>query len=155
MRIKDNYRSIVFNTDPDTYSVIGSVLGQLSDGIWENSNRMDKYWLFADIFINPQGWVELRISKNLQGGWSDWRVRNGFYGLSWDKIVKFFRNKIKQVVRIEFEDKKTPLDWSIDNKTGLGYMYDHVNEFPNQKVITVSDAYKVWTLIKNYSEKDK
>lgn len=53
--------------DPKINSaIIDSVLGQLSDGIWENSPGMDGYWTTADTDGNGNIIVDDR--RRIQGG---------------------------------------------------------------------------------------
>lgn len=80
--------------------ILNSVIGQMSDGIWENSSYMAGYWNF----------VEINKDNNIclcDRPW-DWEGRNTlnnkFYGMS-DKDVKtFFAKKIKKIVSEELKD---------------------------------------------------
>ena len=80
--------------------ILNSVIGQMADGIWENSSYMAGYWNF----------VEISKDNNIclcDRPW-DWEGRNTlnnkFYGMS-DKDVKtFFAKKIKKIVSEELKD---------------------------------------------------
>lgn len=89
-----------FTEDKKTNEILNSVIGQMSDGIWEGSSYMEGYWNFVEIhednniylFDRPWDW-EGRNSLN-----------NKFYGMS-DKDVKtFFAKKIKKIASIELKD---------------------------------------------------
>ena len=38
-------------------NILGSVLGQMSDGIWENTRSMEKYWKSLSYTVNPDGYI--------------------------------------------------------------------------------------------------
>lgn len=134
--------------------VIDSVLGQLSDGIWENSGGMDKYWKFADVyganleiseepFDDEQGWG--RHGSTIR------RVSNGFYGKSEKQIKDWFANKAKQVVKIWAEDygKDPKVVWDRSNS---GDVVDYMGGHAVPK-ITVADVYECYDFLKGRSGK--
>ncbi len=128
--------------------VISSVLGQLSDGIWENSNGMSKYWKFADV-----DGTDLDISDEMyDNSYSYYHnpVRNGFYGKSEKEIKDWFANKSKQVVKIWAEDYgKNPNDvWDRNNTDVVTYMGGH-----GVPRITVADVYECYDFLKGRSGK--
>ena len=59
--------------------ILHSVIGQLSDGIWENSPGMEKYWKHADI-EERDGQLCIAVSD-------DWR--SGFRGKTGEQIKEF------------------------------------------------------------------
>lgn len=113
---------------------VGNVIGQLSDGYWENSPAMEKYWMFAD--ATKDG---LRIAKEYRTWPYGYNYRstprfNGFVNKSDDEIKKWFAQKIKQLVKIEQQDNPSEkLEWKRDNQTPLDYMDG-----------TVAEAYKAY-----------
>ena len=44
-------------------AILESTMGQLSDGIWENSRQMEKYWFGATFSQDDKGNVELRYKR--------------------------------------------------------------------------------------------
>jgi hypothetical protein len=112
--------------------VIDSVLGQLSDGIWENSNGMSKYWSYADVNKNN----ELQVDD------TSWR--SGFNGKSEEWVRNWFADKAKQVVKIWAEDWGKGKDvWKRDNQDEVDYMGGHI-----VRDITVSDVYECYDYLK-------
>lgn len=115
--------------------VILSVLGQLSDGIWENSSAMEKYWWFADV----EG-TDLVIDDDPYDG----SKRNGFYEKSEKEIRDWFANKAKQVVKIWAEDygKDPKAVWNRNNLDEVTYMGHHRMD------VTVADVYECYDFLK-------
>lgn len=102
-------------------SILGSVLGQMSDGIWENTRAMERYW------------QSLRCSVN-----------NGEICLEdrWDAcadVRKFFADKIKQIIKIEIDDGNDNLEWSRTCSEMPSYFRGGV---------TVGDCYELYELLK-------
>ena len=133
--------------------VISSVLGQLSDGIWENSGAMDKYWGFADVdgtdlviddepFVDERGWG--RYGSTIK------RTQNGFAGKSEKQIKDWFANKAKQVVKIWAKDyhKDPKVVWGRNNTDVVAYMGGH--DVPD---VTVADVYECYDFLKGRSGK--
>lgn len=111
--------------------VILSVLGQLSDGIWENSNGMGKYWEYADV----EG-TDLQVDDD------SWR--SGFRGKTEADVRNWFANKAKQVVKIWAEDygKDPNTVWKRDNHDEVAYMGHH------RLPIKVRDVYECYDFLK-------
>ena len=127
--------------------VILSVLGQLSDGIWENSSAMNKYWQFADVegtdlVIDDEPFVYERDYSSR--GYKTKSIRNGFSGMTEKQIRDWFANKAKQVVKIWAEDygKDPKAVWSRNNLDEVTYMGHHRMD------VTVADVYECYDFLK-------
>lgn len=145
---------IIHLGDETRAEVIDSVLGQLSDGIWENSSAMDKYWMFADVegtdlviddepFRDEKGWG--RYGSTIK------RTQNGFAGKSEKQIKDWFANKAKQVVKIWAEDhnKDPNAIWDRANDDDIvNYMGHH-----RVPTITVADVYECYDFLKGRAGK--
>lgn len=107
-------------TDKNAYDVLSSVVGQLADGIWENSPGMSRYWQHMDI---DQEGSEVVAKFDTQD------YDSGFRGKDESQIKKWLANKVKQIV------KEEGLDWNRDNTERVSYMHGSV---------TVQDAYRVY-----------
>lgn len=103
-------------------NILSSVIGQMSDGIWENSKAMEKYWKNLDFSETPDG----RICLEDRIG-----VTNDVYD--------FFANKIKKIIQVEIEDGNTRLEWSRTCPAMPRYMHGSV---------TVGDCYELYELLK-------
>ena len=87
--------------------VLDGVMGQLSDGIWENSPAMEKFWKTAKVDFE-NGEVVIKVNNNgyLTQKYNSYngRVRDTYQWSPWsgksdDEIKKWFANKVKQVVK--------------------------------------------------------
>lgn len=104
--------------------ILRSVIGQLSDGIWENNSSMRKYWRSLCYGQTPDGmiWIEDR-------------------NYVCAKPLDFFANKIKQIVKIEIEDgwEAEGLEWSRDCAVHPDYFHG---------TVTVGECYELYELLK-------
>lgn len=107
-------------TDKNAYDVLSSVVGQLSDGIWENSPGMSRYWQHMDIDKEGSEVVAKFDTKDYD---------SGFRGKDESQIKKWLANKVKQII------KEEGLNWDRDNTETVSYMHGNV---------TVQDAYRVY-----------
>ena len=103
-------------------NILSSVIGQMSDGIWENTRSMEKYWKSLDYGKDPSGYI-----------WLDDR-----YGVTAD-VYDFFANKIKKIIQIEIEDGNNQLVWSRTCAGVPHYMHG---------LVTVGDCYELYELLK-------
>lgn len=110
-------------------NILASVIGQMSDGIWENTRSMEKYWKSLDYSVNPAGFLVIED-------------RHGVCSNPCD----FFANKIKQIIKIEIEDG-ADLYW--DRNCGKCPTYIH------GPLTTVGDCYALYELLKGRSTTGK
>lgn len=108
--------------DDKKLNILGSVIGQMSDGIWENTRSMEKYWKSLDYGKDPNGYI-----------WLDDR-----HGVTAD-VYDFFANKIKKIIQIEIEDGNDRLVWSRSCAGVPHYMHG---------TVTVGDCYELYELLK-------
>ena len=121
-------------TKDEDLEVLQSVMGQLSDGIFENSRAMEHFWPFADV-AKENGKVVLKIKKTSSSSIVR-NPRNDFIGMSDDKVKEWFANKVKAVV------KEEGLLWKRENTNKLDYMGGHTCD------VNVRDAYRVYDKLK-------
>ena len=132
--------------------ILDSVLGQLSDGMWENSRAMEKYWRGMTISQDEKGGVELRYASSYSDKKSKWlggrngRVYtwdeykpSGYNGMNSRDVRDFFAKKIKQIVNAERKYYPQTGKWSADNHNKLDFMHNGV---------TVADAYSLYKRLK-------
>lgn len=133
-------------SDKKAKEILDSVIGQMSDGIWENSSSMDKYWKNLDVDVDGD---EIIITSEVNS-------RNPFSKYSDDevgqKVRDFFANKIKQIVKIEHEDGYTDdakdIVWDRNCQARTKYL----NYYED---ITVRDAYRVYDKLKGRKDRIK
>lgn len=95
-------------TSSKAYDICRSIMGQMSDGYWENNSKMDQYWRFASVKMD-HGNVVFSIDERPYIIRNDRRhtgVSNGFKFMRESEILGFFAKKIKFILRKEFADKK-------------------------------------------------
>lgn len=106
--------------------ILDSVIGQMSDGIWENTRSMEKYWKSLSFERSPQGTIVI-IDR-------DYICENP---------AEFMANKIKQIIKIEIKDEeergRSNLRW--DRSCSAHPFYMHGN-------VTVGDCYQLYELLK-------
>ena len=103
-------------------SILSSVIGQMSDGIWENTRSMEKYWKSLDYSTDAFGYIV---------------IEDRHYVCS--DPVDFFANKIKQIIKIEIDDGNREMYW--DRLCSASPFYMHGN-------VTVGDCYQLYELLK-------
>lgn len=80
--------------------ILSSVVGQMSDGMWENCNRLNGYWIFAEC---KQRETNIIVSNEYFDRYYD-SVRNPYKKMTDQEIRNFFAKKIKQIVREDLKD---------------------------------------------------
>lgn len=90
-------------------SILSDVIGQLSDGKWENSRVMEHYWPFVSIELNEDNDVLIVVYKpgakrycsrdNLAH--NNWFYRYDKMNCDHQKIRNFFAKRIQQLVSDE------------------------------------------------------
>lgn len=131
--------------------ILDSVLGQLSDGKWENSPAAEHYWRFADIeMVGNEACIKVQTREYFR--WnvgsrpgSAYFTDNYFVtkmGLDEKTIKEFFARKIKEVAKDELKDAGGPeAKWDRNNHMETHYLsYD--------QTITFSHVYFVYEWLK-------
>lgn len=103
-------------------NILDSVIGQMSDGIWENTRSMEKYWKSLNFGVDANGYIWLED-------------RNGVTA----DVYDFFANKIKKIIQVEIEDGNNSLIWSRTCASVPHYFHGKV---------TVGDCYEMYELLK-------
>ena len=133
-------------TDSASLNVLLSTLGQLSDGIWENSNVAEHYWQFAEVEM-IDGEVCLVIKKNAYESYdrNSRPIENYFktrMHLDPTAIKKYFANKVRAVVR---ENAKDYPSRGIKCSAKCDVELDYMSSYDNREIpIKASDAYRVY-----------
>ena len=137
-------------------NVLLNVMGQLSDGMWENSRMMEHYWPFADIESDENNDVYIVIHKpgndcnyhHPNTGWNNYFTRSDKLARDTKKIKEWFADKIRKIVAEERKDEPgRNLKFKADNDTTLNYMssYDKEDDY---RAMTVAEAYSVYKVLK-------
>lgn len=141
-----NYIAIEMDlNDNISLNVLKSTLGQLSDGIWENSHVAEHYWPFAEAeMVNNK--VCLMINTGMLSYIGYHHPNENYFRtrlhLDPAAIKKYFANKVKAVICQEAKDyPESGIKCNAKCNAELDYMgcYDDSNT-----PIKASDAYKVY-----------
>ena len=114
--------------NPSPWSILDDLRGQLSDGKWENSPRMEKFWNYFNL-EDVGGELNLKVPTKHIEDYNHYKrggslyITNGFLdkydGLGGDpkKIREWLANHIKMVV----QDEVGKAGWKRDNEMRLDY----------------------------------
>lgn len=110
--------------------ILSRVFGQMSDGIWEESNAITGYWLCAH--INNNG--DLQIATTYRSPETYYKCKNPYKKMSDAAIRSYFANKIKQIAKINLKDNyEAGVRRNILTKYGLEDSWlvpeDKINEY--------------------------
>jgi hypothetical protein len=142
-KMNNNFRIIHTGLFSQTaYDAFSSIMGQLSDGYWENSPRMQKYWNFAEIkrADNGEVLVEVEAEHYVWDKWSGRCLENPYVRMSDNEILEFFANKMKTIAKVEMNDEDVGNQWQRDNEMKLHYLSRNVD-------LDVSDIYCIYDLM--------
>ena len=104
-------------------NILSSIIGQMSDGIWENTRSMEKYWKSLDYRTDASGYLIIEDRH--------WVCNDP---------VDFFANKIKQIIKIEIDDGNNRLCWDRSCSAIPSYI--------GRGGETVGDCYQLYELLK-------
>ena len=130
-RIKDGKLVSTGLNDKKAEDVLESVIGQMSDGIWENTSQMNRYWNYADI-VEENGELFIKVDTE--------DYSSGFKGKTDDEVRRFFANKVKQIAKIYIDDYRhnnNNLKWDRNCTEKCEYL-DY------NSGVTIQDAYRVY-----------
>ena len=118
--------------------IIGSVLGQLSDGWGENNSANDKWWMFAECKQAADGEVLIEVSTvGSKISYHGKCLCNGFYHMSDVEVKQKFAGWIKKTAKMEMADENAGNQWNRGSEMKL----DYLNYYEN---VTAADAYFVY-----------
>lgn len=122
--------------------ILDSVIGQLSDGMWENSTSMEKYWKFAAIDRADDNEIVIKVSKSegkSDGSYRHYRYTSNGFSLMDDMAVgEWFAKKVKHIAVAELKDNEVAGGWKRDNTLNTScYLSYH-------EKITIKDIYYVY-----------
>lgn len=124
--------------------VMSSVFGQLSDGWGENNPKNDRYWMYGDAAVEPDGEAVIRISSS-PGKWygSHRWVENAFTHMSDFEIREWMARMVKKTMTMELRDKGISNGWKRDNTS---FMTCYLNR---DIEISVAEVYCIYEMLLN------
>lgn len=115
---------------------LDAVMGQLSDGMWENSPRMEPYWICNS--LTEEG-IEMESFNRSFGRRT---YTNPLYDMSDIEVRSWFADKLKAVAKQWLKNNRG--EWSRINYDEVSYLRDGQ---------TVAGAYKVYDSLKGREDK--
>lgn len=112
-------RIIKTGLGPRYKDMLDAVIGQMSDGYWENTPMMRGYWKFVTTGTSGNE-VTLNVDAASGARDGDRHIDNRFYGMSDDAVKKFFADKIKFLIKEEGLGK-----WDRGNEATTDYLSYH------------------------------
>ena len=117
--------------------ILNSVIGQMSDGMFEGNGYYEGFWIFVEI----DRFNNIRVNTNY--GVSRWGkyYKNKFFHMSDNEVREFFARMIKRIVQQELRDKNIPVrgEFKKGNKRLLEYM-NYREDVTIDDCVTVYDA---------------
>lgn len=111
--------------------ILESIVGQLSDGIWENS-PVRNYW---ENINYEQKDNQIYFTTN------PYNYSNPFNRKNDIQIKEYLANKMKQIAKIEMQDYSSKGKWARNNESILDYLgYD--------EKVSVADVYELYDMLK-------
>ena len=143
----NNYREIntlFFSKKAD--EILRSVLGQLSDGLWENIRGYTKYWVNFNVERRANGQVYFAVNKNYCETFGRDYYTNPFRKMSDAEFLNWIANKLKAVIVAELKDNSISSreGWKRNNTT---FKSEYLSYTRDEK-ITVADIYVIYDWLK-------
>ena len=104
-------------------NIFRGVLGQLSDGIWENSPACTSYWFCCDTDDSGDT-IKLVIDRAPVVRYCGDYLNNRYYKMSDADILHYFARKMLEIVKIEGKDERAEKEYLMNahNQTPCGYL---------------------------------
>ena len=128
------------------YDILHSVLGQLSDGLWENSRGYTKYWINFDVERKTNGQVYFAVNNLYYKIFSKDYCTNPFIEMTNAEFLNWVANKLKAVIIAELKDNSisSKEGWKRNNTTFESKYLSYSEK------ITVADIYVIYDWLKGH-----
>lgn len=118
--------------------IIDAVLGQLSDGKWENTPGYDKYWTNFNVKTADDGEVLFIVNAEYNTKWGSHWLNNPFIGMTDQQFKEWYAKKLKAVMMDELRYNGIKGGWKRKN-------LDVKSHYLNYKLdVCVADVYCVY-----------
>ncbi len=134
--------------DKMAMEVIDSVMGQLSDGMWENSNNrsIKDMWSCTDVEDDGKNIILKLYNKSSYSYGSPY---NSWFRADEKKIFDYIASHAKQVVKFFEKEEGSDYAWSrTNNNEAFGFGGHGVSD------IKISDVYRVYDILKGRKMRD-
>lgn len=142
----DNFREIntpFFSKKAD--EILSAVLGQLSDGIWENSRGYEKYWTNFNVERKDNGQVYFKVNTNFGSPLGRYHYcSNPFREMNNAQFLNWIAAKLKYVIVTELKDMSIHSrdGWKRNNTTFESKYLSY------EEKVTVADIYAIYDWLK-------
>lgn len=102
--------------------ILDSVIGQMSDGMWENSPVMEHYWRYINVVKTAGNQVFLVVDGITADSSHVVNYFNYKMGMDERKIKEFIGKKVKEVVKEELKDTDDKIGWNRNNEHESQYL---------------------------------
>ena len=120
--------------------ILNGVIGQMSDGMYENIRYYEKYWMFVEIDENNNIVVD-DADHEFHYGYNRY-TPNGFYHLSDNQVKAFFAKKIEDICKEELRDNGIPVRGKFKANCPIETKYLNYYE-----TITMGDCWNVYNIL--------
>jgi len=141
------------------YSILDNVIGQMSDGKWENSRVMEHYWPFVEIAMDDSDNVIIMVhkpgSKGKYGSTSGYFARENSNCNNWfvnpfknikcshSLIREFFAKKLQALVADERKSYPSHnIKFNANCDVESEYISDSSDGYKGHKISDIYNAYK-------------
>ena len=95
-------------TDDKAMDALSAVIGQMSDGYWEDNSAYDGYWMTSSVVRNEEGVIEIHLNEGrdfYKGRYYSrpWG-RNKWYDMTDAQVINFFARKIEFIAKVNAQD---------------------------------------------------
>lgn len=125
------------------FDILDSVHGQLSDGMWENSRRYDKYWTNLQVCRDGDNHIYFNVNADYYGMYCGRGIDNPFARMSDTEFLNWYANKLKAVIVQEGKDNSWSKGWW--SRTNHSNKTIYLNRSAD---VTVADVYCVYDALK-------
>ena len=137
------------------YSILNNIIGQLSDGMWENSRVAEHYWPYVEIMMDDSDNVIIMVHKpgsnksyfaRPNTGFDNWFV-NPMKNIrcNHSEIRKYFANKLHALVT---DERKNYPSHNIKFNANCDIESEYFWDSTNRKSHKISDIYNVYKALK-------
>lgn len=117
-------------------NILEGVMGQLSDGIWENSRAMTKYWSYMDI-VEEDGELCIEVPSNFHVLWN--------MDADPQAVKTWFAKKVKAVAKEYLKDFSWEGgEWKRDCTVTVHYFHGN---YAAKTWPTVAEAYNAYEVL--------
>ena len=117
--------------------ICGAIIGQMSDGYWENTSSYEKYWRFINVKKLSDGRIAFVVDEtDGKYNYGHKFVNNGFFMMSDTDVISFIAKKIKFILSKELLSNGMKLSDKFYNEKTIWLSHGHSS-------ITVKDVIDV------------